>query len=134
WEFYARIRIDRAHGQPVCVVMFRAFTSRFFRKGNGKEAGSPEPPKNRRVYKRHNTDRCVVAIRGRTFRVMNWGFGGIAIDSEDAVFIVGQTVKLDLKFKLSRSDLEVSLPGTVLRSYLQVTAFSFSSLDQMVKN
>ena len=109
-----------------------AFISRFFPK-RGNKAASPKDTKTRRAHVRYNTDRGIATIRGRTFQIMNWSFGGIAIISEDAIFMEGQPFAIALKFKLNKSDIDISLSGTVLRSYHQITAFRFSPLNQMIK-
>src|ERR1035441_151361 len=113
--------------------MLSAFKSRFFSKGGSKTA-SPKDSKTRRAYVRYNTDRGVATIQGRTFRVMNWRFGGIAIVSKDAIFLEGQPFAITLKFKLIKSEIEIALPGTVLRSYNQITAFRFAPINQMIKS
>jgi hypothetical protein len=111
--------------------MLSSFMSRFLPKRDSK-ASSLKDSRTRRAYVRYNTDRGVATIRGRTFRVMNWSFGGIAIASGDAIFIEGQPFAMDLKFKLSKSDLDIAPPGIVVRSDNQITAFRFAPLNQMI--
>ena len=65
---------------------------------------------------------------------MNWSFGGIAIASKDAIFLEGQSFVIALRFKLIKSDMDIALPGTVLRSHNQITAFRFSPINKIIKS
>ena len=110
--------------------MLRSFVSRFLSKTPGRESATTRTHK--RAYKRHDTDRCVATIRGQTFRVVNWSFGGIEITDDDGIFKDGQPVAMTLKFKLSKADLEIVHQGVVIRSYNGKTTIQFDPLKHNV--
>jgi len=113
--------------------MLRSFVSRLLSRGSSK-ASSDEDQKTRRNYARHDTDRCVVSIRGHSFRVLNWGLGGMEIAAEDGTFKEGQHVAMLMKFTLNNTDLEIMHQGVVIRSYNSKTSIRFNPLKQVVKN
>ena len=109
--------------------MLRSFMSRF-RSQTAGEGVAARPYK--RAYKRHDTDRCMATIRGQTFRVRNWCFGGIGLAAEDGIFRDGQPVAMTLNFKLRKSDLEIVHHGVVIRNDNRSTTIRFDPLKHHV--
>ncbi len=109
--------------------MLPSFLLRFLPKAGGEESAART---YKREYKRHETDRCTALIRGQTFKVVNWSFGGLEISSEHDVFPEGQPVAMTLRFKLSRTDLEIVHQGVIIRSYNGRTTIKFDPLKHNV--
>jgi hypothetical protein len=110
--------------------MLLSFLSRLLSKSPGSKSAASRTYK--RAYKRHETGQCAAIIRGQTFPVMNWSFGGIEITAGDDIFKDGQPVALTLKFKLSKTNLEIVHQGVVIRSHGGKTTIRFDPLKHNV--
>lgn len=91
-------------------------------------------PAARRKHSRRDMDKCVAVIDGRTFPVVNWSLGGLQISGDERFFAENQTCDVTLKFRLSKSMIEVPHTGRVVRSSKGRVAFEFAPLTGAVRD
>jgi hypothetical protein len=108
--------------------MLRSFISRLL-----STAGEKEDPLTKRTYARHEADICEAIIFGQTYPVINWGFGGFEFVADDGLFKAGQPLHVTLKFKLSKTNLEIVHRGTVIRAGARRCAVRFDPLEHGAK-
>jgi hypothetical protein len=111
--------------------MIKSFIARLLSSARDADADDKDPI-TKRSYVRHEAADCTALIRGQSFPVVNWSFGGAVILADDGIFSEGQVLYMTLRFRLLNSNLEIVHQGTVIRSAGRRTAIRFDALKPHV--
>ncbi len=89
--------------------------------------------KTRRLHRRRDADRCVTAIRGKDYPIMNWSPGGLLVFGDGRPFALNDEVDITLKFRIRDSVVNVPHKAKIIRKAYDKVALKFFPLSQQVK-
>lgn len=86
---------------------------------------SNDPVPSRRQHTRRESERCVAVIDNQVHPVVNWSLGGLLVDTDHRFMPEGETLNVQLKFKLRSKILSIPLQARVIRSRNNRVAMQF---------
>jgi hypothetical protein len=82
----------------------------------------------RRRFARRSTDTCLITVNGMPYPVKDWSLSGVLFEADTRTFNAGDTLPMELKFRVGDEMAMVEVTGQVVRKNALYVATQFDEL------
>lgn len=83
----------------------------------------------RRRFPRRANDTCLITVDGTPYPVKDWSLSGVLFEADTRTFHEGDTVPMELKFRVNETFSSIETRGHVVRKNAHFVATQFEELS-----